>query len=119
MGLKSMFRVGYLLMIGQGLLSVFAPKKAIRAATLSWQLGFENVDELEPREWYVEQTRILGVGMLAAGLTGLLVSDAETAERERAAAEADTTAAAEDAAETDASVTDDDDDDDGPVTIDV
>jgi len=112
MGLTSLFRVGYLLMIAQGLLSVFAPEKAIRTATLGWRVGFRNVDDLEPRDWYVEQTRILGVGLLAAGLTGLLVSDAETAERERAAAEA---AQAEEQATDDG----DDEDDDGPVTIDV
>jgi hypothetical protein len=115
MGRTSLFRVGYVIMVVQGLLSVFAPKKAIRGGTLGWRLGFENVDDLEPREWYVEQTRILGVGMLAAGLTGLLVSDAESAERERAADEA----AATEMAVEDGDDEDDDDDDGGPVTIDV
>jgi hypothetical protein len=112
MGVKSLLRVGYLLMVVQGLLSVFVPKKAIKLATTGWRAGFENVEELEPREWYIEVTKVLGVGMLAAGLTGLLVTSAEKSAGDAARAEFE--------AENDAFDDDDDDDDDGgPVTVDV
>ena len=115
MGIKSLLRVGYLLLVVQGLLSVFVPKKALKLATAGWRAGFENVDELEPREWYVEVTKVSGVGMLAAGLTGLLVTSAENAEKERSkAAKAEYEQESEDESEGS-----DDEDDDGPVTIDV
>jgi hypothetical protein len=105
MGLKSLLRAGYVVLVVQGLISVFAPKKAIEVATAGWRVGFENVDELDPREWYVELTRVLGVGMLAAGLTGLLVTDAE---KQSAEAAVDADADGESA-----------DEDDGPVTVDI
>ncbi|WP_302080390.1 hypothetical protein [Salinibaculum rarum] len=118
MGMKSLLRVGYLMMVVQGLLSVFLPKKALKLATAGWRVGFENVDELEPREWYVEVTKIAGVGMLAGGLTGLLVTSAENAEKERSKAQM---AAGESASEhdSDADTDESDDDDGGPVTIDI
>ncbi len=116
MGIQSLLRVGYLLLVVQGLLSVFVPKKALKLATARWRAGFENVEELEPREWYVEVTKISGVGMLAAGLTGLLVTSAENAEKERSkAAKAEYEQENEDESED----LDDEDDDDGPVTIDI
>ncbi|MEF8783511.1 MAG: hypothetical protein V5A39_11300 [Haloarculaceae archaeon] len=71
---KLPLKLGYGLLAVQGLLSVLAPRKSIALATTAWRAGFENVGDLEPREWYVEVTRVLGVGMLVAGLTGLLVS---------------------------------------------
>jgi hypothetical protein len=114
MGIKSLLRVGYVVMVVQGLLSVLVPKKAIKLGTVGWRAGYENVGDLEPRDWYVEVTRVLGVGMLAAGLTGLLVTEAEnrgaasTVEEEGAADEFDF--------EED---TEDEDDDDGPVTVDI
>jgi len=114
MGVKSLLRVGYVLMVVQGLLSVFVPKKAIKLVTAGWRAGFENVDDLEPREWYVELTKVLGVGLLAAGLTGLLASSAEKSGRDAAHAEME--------ADSDVETHDDqsdDDDDDGPVTVDI
>jgi hypothetical protein len=112
MGAKSLLRVGYVLMVVQGLLSVFVPKKAIKLANVGWTAAYENPDDLEPRDWYVEVTKITGVGLLAAGLTGLLVSSAENAEKERSNADMD---AAKAEFESDES----DDDDDGPVTVDI
>lgn len=73
---KLPLKLGYGLLAVQGLLSVLAPRKSIALATTAWRAGFENVGDLEPREWYVEVTRVLGVGMLVAGLTGLVVSAA-------------------------------------------
>ena len=110
---KSLLRVGYLLMVVQGLLSVFVPKKAIKLANVGWLAAYENPEDLEPRDWYVDMTKITGVGLLAAGVTGLLVSSAETAETEPS--KADLEAATADY-ETES---DDEDDDDGPVTVDI
>jgi hypothetical protein len=115
MAAKSLLRVGYLLMVVQGLLSVFVPEKAIKLANAGWLAAYENPEDLEPREWYVKMTKIAGVGMLAAGLTGLLVTGAENAEKERSKADLD---AAKAEYESDESA-EDDDDDDGPVTVDI
>jgi hypothetical protein len=116
MAAKSLLRVGYVLMIVQGLLSVFVPKKAIKLANVGWLAAYENPDELEPREWYVDLTKITGVGMLAAGLTGLLVTSAESARKDPSKADLD---AAKPEYGSDGEETDDDDDDDGPVTVDI
>jgi hypothetical protein len=72
--------VGYLWFVIHGTFSLLAPRKAIKMATMGWRAGFENVDELEPREWYVRMTRALGVGMLAAGIAGLLFEKAGESE---------------------------------------
>jgi hypothetical protein len=114
MAAKSLLRVGYLLMVVQGLLSVFVPKKAIKLANVGWLAAYENPEDLEPREWYVDLTKITGVGLLAAGLTGLLVSSAESAEKERSKADLDAAKADYESADDDG-----DDDDDGPVTVDI
>jgi len=72
--LKQPPKLGYVLLVAQGLFSVLLPRKALALATTPWRLGFENVGDLQAREWYVELTRVLGVGMLVAGLTGLAVN---------------------------------------------
>jgi hypothetical protein len=124
MSLKPLLKIGYALLVVQGALSVLAPKKAISLATSGWRMGFEHVGDLEPREWYVEFTRVTGVGMLAAGLTGLLV----TAARDGADSEADERdsddgteddAIDDDGTEDDATDDDATDDDDAPVEVDV
>jgi hypothetical protein len=108
MGMKSLLRVGYLMMVVQGLLSVFAPKKAIQSANAGLRVCFENVGDLEPRDWYVEVTKIVGVGLLVAGLTGLLVTEAENKSAE-----------VSDDDESEDVDADDEDDDDGPVTVNI
>jgi hypothetical protein len=85
MNCKPPLKLGYALLVVQGLLGVLAPRRAIALATTAWRMGFENVGDLEPREWYVELTRVMGVGMLVAGLTGLLVSAAGEESPEAAA----------------------------------
>lgn len=69
---QSMFKFGYIWMAMQGLFSLVAPRRVIQMMTKGWQSGFENVDDLEPTEGYLRMTRALGVGMLAAGVAGLL-----------------------------------------------
>lgn len=72
--------VGYLWFVIQGAFSLLAPRKAIKMATMGWRAGFENVEELEPRDWYITMTRALGIGMLAAGVAGLLFEKAGESE---------------------------------------
>ena len=75
---RPLLRFGYAMMVVQGLLSALVPRQAIKLATSAWRCSFENVGELEPREWYVETTKVLGIGMLTAGLAGLLVTRPES-----------------------------------------
>ena len=74
---RPLLRFGYAMMVVQGLLSALVPRQAIKLGTSAWRCSFENVGDLEPREWYVETTKVLGIGMLAAGLAGLLVTRPE------------------------------------------
>ena len=75
MRLDRPLKLGYGTLVLKGLLAAVAPRKALVLVTAAWRLGFENVGELEPREWYVDATRAAGVGLLAAGLTGLVLVD--------------------------------------------
>ncbi len=76
MQLDKPLKFGYALFALKGLLTIIAPRKAIGLATSVWRVGFENVGDLEPRGWYLRATRAVGVGMVAAGLTGLLLTAA-------------------------------------------
>lgn len=71
---KAPLKVGYAILAVKGLLAILAPRKTITLATGVWRLGLENVGALEPREWYLRATRAAGVGMVAAGLTGLVLT---------------------------------------------
>ena len=75
--------------------------------TAAWRLGFENVGDLQPREWYVDATRAAGVGLLVAGLTGLVLVDDEGS--------SDAEGSPKDVTETDA----DDEGSNGPVRVDI
>lgn len=92
MATKPMLKLSYVWLALQGLFSLVAPRKAIKLATMGWRAGFENVGELEPREWYVEMARALGAGMLVAGATGLLLQksgDSEETDEEEEESEFD------------------------------
>ena len=66
-------RVGYGWIALQGLLAAFLPKQVVGLSTRLSLCGFENADQLEPKSWYVDAMRAAGVGMVAAGITGLLL----------------------------------------------
>jgi hypothetical protein len=102
MSLDTPLKLGYGWLVLQGLLAALAPRKAIVFATGAWRLGFENVGDLEPREWYVRATRAVGVGLLAAGLTGLLLVGRDRDEAEPSDTASEGTP-----------------DDDGPVRVDI
>lgn len=78
-------RLGYAWLAINGVAHALAPRLMLKLMSRLWLLGFENAEELEPRDWYATSTRAAGVGMVATGIAGLLL------EREPAVAdEADT-----------------------------
>ncbi|MFW6382723.1 MAG: hypothetical protein ACOCZD_01650 [Haloferacaceae archaeon] len=66
-------RLGYAWLAINGLAHTLAPRLMLKFMSRLWLLGFENVDKLEVRDWYATTTRAAGVGMIAAGITGLLL----------------------------------------------
>ncbi|WP_435360999.1 hypothetical protein [Haloarchaeobius sp. DFWS5] len=59
-----------------GLVSLVLPRQTTKL-TQRLVLGrsYENVKELEPKDWYVESTRASGLGMLVGGLFGFILAD--------------------------------------------
>ncbi|MUV89470.1 hypothetical protein GJ629_05805 [Halapricum sp. CBA1109] len=66
----------------KGLFTAIAPKTSLKLNLSALGLSLENVSELEPREWYVDAVRATGVGMLAAGGVGLLLTGDDESENE-------------------------------------
>lgn len=78
-----LLRVAYAATMLKGLLAALAPRQALKAVFATWRPALKNTGELEPREWYVTAVRAAGVGMLAAGGVGLLLTaDDEESEME-------------------------------------
>lgn len=72
MVIQKLLPLTYGWLVFQGLLASLLPKQAIKLNARLTLPGFENPDELEPKAWYVRATRVAGIGMLTAGLAGLL-----------------------------------------------
>ncbi|MFW5896184.1 MAG: hypothetical protein ACOCUA_02250 [archaeon] len=66
-------RLGYAWIALEGLLAALLPRQMIALSNRLMLCGFENPGDLEPREWYLTVARATGVGMVAAGLTGLVL----------------------------------------------
>jgi len=64
-------RLGYALTLVSGLMDAVAPRATLRLKLWPARIAFENVGEIEPREWYVTAARSCGVGMIVAGAVGL------------------------------------------------
>ncbi|WP_197427915.1 hypothetical protein [Halogeometricum sp. CBA1124] len=106
-----MRKLWYGFLVAYGLVTVVAPRIVTRLSVRKGLRGFENTEELEPTDWYVRAVRASGVGMLAAGGTGLLLEGRAEAREATADVEAgDETAVAE--------TTDDEADDDDGTTDD-
>lgn len=75
-------KVGYAWMALQGLFSLVLPRQSLKLNLKLLGCGFENPTELEPRDWYVTQTRALGAGFIVAGLLGLLLEDRDELQAE-------------------------------------
>jgi len=72
MAMQKLLPVTYAWLVFQGLLASLLPKQAIKLNARLTLSGYENPEDLEPKAWYVRATRVAGVGMLTAGLAGLL-----------------------------------------------
>ncbi|MFC4246377.1 hypothetical protein ACFOZ7_05130 [Natribaculum luteum] len=68
-------------MIVQGLAAAASPRRSLALNLRIWGCGFENVADLEPRPWYVRLVRAAGVGLVAAGIAGVLLEDRAQAEQ--------------------------------------
>lgn len=77
-----LLRVGYAAVVLKGVLAAIAPKTTFSLVSKTWSLGLENVEELEPREWYVDGIRATGIGMIAAGLAGIALAGRDDEEPE-------------------------------------
>jgi hypothetical protein len=73
---RDLRRFGYAVTALEGLLLAAAPSLALAVGRRLLALSFEGTDDLTARPWYRTQTRATGVGLLAAGLTGLALEGA-------------------------------------------
>ncbi|MEF8814541.1 MAG: hypothetical protein V5A55_12085 [Halovenus sp.] len=69
----SLRKAWYGVVLLKGLAAAVAPRLSLAVAARLGLWGFENAGELEPKAWYVRAVRAAGVGMVAAGGTGLLL----------------------------------------------
>jgi hypothetical protein len=86
---RTLRRLGYAWLLLQGTLAALAPRVGLRLNLKPAAIAFENVGELEPREWYLRWVRAAGVGMLATGAAGLVLETAATDAAEYAVDEED------------------------------
>jgi hypothetical protein len=70
---RDLRRLGYAVTALEGLLLAAAPSLALALGRRLLALSFEGTDDLTARPCYRTQTRATGVGLLAAGLTGLVL----------------------------------------------
>ena len=73
---------GSALVLVQGVVTALFPRASVRLTKKMIGKNFDNADELEATPAYVRQLRAIGVGMIAAGGTGLLLEDADGSETE-------------------------------------
>lgn len=79
---STLLRLCYGLLALKGVFTALAPRAIFGLMTKTWSVGLQNVGELEPRGWYLTAIRTTGVGMLAAGLAGLVLTGEGSPERE-------------------------------------
>ena len=51
-----------------GLLTAVAPERVIGTSAQALLVGYENPEDLEPKEWYVQATRVSGLVLAVAAL---------------------------------------------------
>jgi hypothetical protein len=67
------WKIGSAWAIGQGLLSALAPQLSVALTKKMLGMNFENTEELEAKPAYRRQIRAMGIGLAAAGATGLVL----------------------------------------------
>jgi len=73
---------GSVLILLQGVVTVLFPQASVRLTKKMIGKNFDNAAELEANPAYLQQLRAIGVGMIAAGGTSLLLQNAENADLE-------------------------------------
>jgi len=76
--LRKVRRAGYALLALSGVLHALAPRLSLTLAAKTWLTGFENTEDIEPKDWLTTAMRGAGVGMAAAGLAGFLLEGSST-----------------------------------------
>ena len=66
-------KIGSSWAIGQGLLTALVPQLSVAFAKKMVGMNFENAEALEAKAAYRRQLRAMGVGLAAAGVTGLVL----------------------------------------------
>jgi uncharacterized protein YjeT (DUF2065 family) len=69
-------KFGAVAAVVQGIATAVAPQLSARLGSKLLEKNYENAGGLEPRPRYLRQIRALGVGMVAAGVAGLLLEAA-------------------------------------------
>jgi len=78
---------GSALILVQGVVTALFPRASVRLTKKMIGKNFDNASELEAKPAYLRQLRAVGVGMIAAGGTGLLLEDRDESETELADSE--------------------------------
>ncbi|OTF06036.1 hypothetical protein [Halorubrum sp. SD612] len=73
---------GSAMILVQGVVTALFPRASVRLSKKMIGKNFDNASELEAKPAYLRQLRAIGVGMIAAGGTGLLLEDSEELETE-------------------------------------
>lgn len=68
------------LILLQGVVTMLFPQASVKLTKKMIAKNFDNASELEPNSAYLQQLRAIGVGMVAAGGTSLLLEDSEELE---------------------------------------
>jgi len=66
-------KIGSVWAIGQGLLTALVPQLSVALTKKMLGMNFENVEGLAAKPAYRRQIRAMGVGLAAAGVTGLVL----------------------------------------------
>jgi uncharacterized protein YjeT (DUF2065 family) len=70
-------KVGAALVVVHGLVTALAPQVSVKMIQLGIGMNFERAGELEAKPAYLRELRALGIGMIAAGGTYLLLDSVQ------------------------------------------
>ncbi|MDR9380345.1 MAG: hypothetical protein RI560_01550 [Natronomonas sp.] len=81
---------GTVFVLVQGLVAALFPRSSSRFVKKMIGMNFENAAELKPKPAYVRQLRAIGVGMVAAAGTDLLLQSVENTDDDESQTDEDT-----------------------------
>lgn len=82
MFLAKIRKAGYVWMVLYGAFAALLPRQSIKLSKFCWKGAFDGLGGVTPKPGYVRMTRAGGVGMLAAGLSGLALESRAEAKSE-------------------------------------